>query len=62
VGTYHASRSLLILKDASGRLSLDDERAVIAGGILNKLRGLHFQRDKSKFDGVLKSFGLLSEP
>lgn len=66
VGTYHASRSLLILKDASGRLSLDDERAVIvktaiAGGILNKLRGLHFQRDKSKFDEVLKSFGLPSE-
>lgn len=67
VGTYHASRSLLIVKDASGRLSLDEERAVIvktaiAGGILAKLRGLHFQRNKDEFDEVLKSFGLPAEP
>jgi hypothetical protein len=67
VGTYHASRSLLIIEDVAGRLSLDKQRALlvkdaIARGVLNKLRGLHFQRDKARFDDVLRSFGLPSEP
>ena len=67
VGTYHASRSLLIFRDTAGVLSLDKERVVIvkaaiAGGILNNLRGLHFQRDKGKFDKVLRSFSLKAEP
>jgi len=66
VGTYHASRSLIV-KNTKGRLSLDEERVVvvkaaIARGILNKLRGIHFQRDKAKFDEVLRSYGLPSEP
>jgi len=66
VSTYHASRSLLILKDAAGCLSLDPERAAlvkaaIAGGILTKLRGLDFKRDKAKFNEVISSFGLPPE-
>ncbi len=67
LGTYHASRSLLILTDAAGKLSLDHERAVvvkaaIGGGALDKLRGLHFQQDKIRFDEILRSFGLPTEP
>jgi hypothetical protein len=67
VGTYHASRSLLILKDSAGRLSLDDKRsrlvkAAIKRGILSAMRGLDFKKDKERFDRVLEEFGLPNEP
>jgi Endonuclease NucS len=67
IGTYHASRSLVVVEDETGRLSLDEERskivkAAIAAGILHRLRGLHFQRDKDKFNQVVSSFGLPIEP
>jgi Endonuclease NucS len=67
LGTYHASRSLLVVEDEKGRLSLNEERTkivkgAIAAGILHRLRGLHFQRDKDKFNQVVSSFGLPTEP
>lgn len=60
IGTYHASRSLLICEDAHGRLSLDAGRAAnvkaaIAGGILNQIRGCQTQPEKNE---VLRRFGL----
>ncbi|MDW5265067.1 MULTISPECIES: hypothetical protein [Acidobacteriaceae] len=66
IGTYHASRSLLICKDEQSRLSLNPERselvkAAISGGILDKIRGLHFPQDKAKMDVILAGFDLPTE-
>lgn len=59
IGTYHASRSLLILVSPDGKLSLEPERAAkvreaIAGGILSAIRG----KSGSKKVEVIESFGL----
>jgi hypothetical protein len=67
VCTYHASRALRIIKDREGRLSLDLDNAdkvkvAIRAGILDRLRGVHFQREKQKFDDIQREFGLPTEP
>lgn len=67
VGTYHASRALRILENHDGVLSLDDAIAAkvkeaIRCGILGKLRGLHFQRDRVSFNRIQEEFGLPIEP
>ena len=67
VRTYHASRSLIVQEEKNGLLTLDEGRsrkvrAAVAAGILHKLRGLHFQRDKPLFNRVLADFGIPYEP
>lgn len=66
IGTYHASRSLLICEDDQGNLYLNQERSqlvkeAISGGILKRIRGLHFPQDKAKLDIILTDFGLPTE-
>lgn len=62
-GKYHASRNLGLLIDESGKLSLEPESATrakkaIAGGILDKIRGLSFGKTPEKLRLALKGFGL----
>lgn len=64
-GTYHASRSLIILKDASDVLSLEPKRAelvkkAIADGIVISLRGHNAKKHPDKVSAVLKKYGLPS--
>lgn len=66
-GTYHASRSLIIVEDkTTGRLSLEPKRMVtvkkaIASGIIAKLKGFNSKKHPEKVAVILHNFGLPKE-
>lgn len=66
-GTYHASRSLLIMEDKqTGRLSLEPKRMTtvkkaIASGIVAKLKGFNSKKHPEKVAAILKNFNLPKE-
>lgn len=66
-GTYHASRSLIIVEDEkTRRLSLEPRRVAtvkkaIANGIVAKLKGFSMKKHPEKVAVILKNFGLPKE-
>lgn len=63
-GTYHASRSLIILTDETTKImTLEPKRAAlvkraVADGILNSLKGFNMKKHADKVKVVLKKYGL----
>jgi len=66
-GTYHASRSLIIVTDPKTKvMSLEPKRAeqvkkAIADGILTKLKGFNMKKHPDKVKAILKKFNLPAE-